>query len=108
MPKELMVRGSAVIDKSMGGDLADAWGEGVHKIRGLAGEEIASELVMRYNAYESHTAELSTLRAERDKMETAIRGLLEIGKRDLSNPKYDGYFESLREALAPRGPEGEG
>ncbi len=31
---------------------------------------------------------------------SALRGILEIGKRDMSNPKYDGYFESAREALA--------
>ena len=30
----------------------------------------------------------------------ALRNLLDIGKRDLSNPKYDGYFEAAREALA--------
>lgn len=29
----------------------------------------------------------------------ALRGILDIGKRDLSNPKYDGYFESAREAV---------
>lgn len=29
----------------------------------------------------------------------AIEALLEIGKRDLSNEKYDGYFVSLRDAL---------
>lgn len=30
----------------------------------------------------------------------ALRNLLKIGKRDLSNPKYDGYFEAARRALA--------
>lgn len=29
----------------------------------------------------------------------ALRGIIEIGKRDMSNPKYDGYFESAREIL---------
>lgn len=29
----------------------------------------------------------------------AIQSFLEIGKRDLTNPKYDDYFESLRQAL---------
>lgn len=29
----------------------------------------------------------------------ALRGILEIGKRDTSNPKYDGYFESARAAI---------
>lgn len=30
----------------------------------------------------------------------ALRGILEIGKRDMSNPKYDGYFEEAKKALA--------
>ena len=29
----------------------------------------------------------------------ALRGILDIGKRDLTNPKYDGYFESARRAV---------
>lgn len=33
----------------------------------------------------------------------ALRGLLEIGKRDLSNPKYDGYFDAARAAVAKAG-----
>lgn len=32
--------------------------------------------------------------------ETALRGIIEIGKRDMSNPKYDGYFTEASEALA--------
>lgn len=38
-----------------------------------------------------------------DQAREAIQGLLDIGKRDLTNPKYDGYFESLRNALAAMG-----
>lgn len=34
-----------------------------------------------------------------DEIESALRGILEIGKRDMSNPKYDGYFTRAREAL---------
>jgi len=30
----------------------------------------------------------------------ALQGILEIGKRDMSNPKYDGYFNTAKEALA--------
>lgn len=30
----------------------------------------------------------------------ALRGIIEIGKRDMSNPKYDGYFESACAAIA--------
>lgn len=29
----------------------------------------------------------------------ALKGIMEIGKRDMSNPKYDGYFEAANEAL---------
>ena len=29
----------------------------------------------------------------------ALRGVLDIGKRDLTNPKYDGFFESARRAV---------
>ena len=29
----------------------------------------------------------------------ALQGILDIGKRDMSNPKYDGYFETARAAL---------
>ncbi len=29
----------------------------------------------------------------------ALQGILGIGKRDMTNPKYDGYFEAAREAL---------
>jgi hypothetical protein len=31
--------------------------------------------------------------------EQALRAILEIGKRDMSNPKYDGYFDAARAAL---------
>ena len=30
----------------------------------------------------------------------ALVGIIEIGKRDLSNPKYDSYFNAARAALA--------
>ena len=30
----------------------------------------------------------------------ALQGILEIGKRDMSNPKYDGYFNTAKAALA--------
>ncbi len=32
-------------------------------------------------------------------MREALKGILEIGKRDMSNPKYDGYFEAAQAAL---------
>lgn len=30
----------------------------------------------------------------------ALRGIIEIGKRDMSNSKYNSYFESAHDALA--------
>lgn len=30
----------------------------------------------------------------------ALKGILEIGKRDTTNPKYDGYYETARAAIA--------
>lgn len=30
----------------------------------------------------------------------ALEGILEIGKRDTTNPKYDGYYECARAAIA--------
>lgn len=30
----------------------------------------------------------------------ALKGILDIGKRDMSNPKYDGYFETAKAAIA--------
>ena len=38
------------------------------------------------------TRQITELRA-------ALQGIIEIGKRDMSNPKYDGYFEAARRAL---------
>ena len=29
-------------------------------------------------------------------LRAAVKSFLEIGKRDLTNPKYDGYFQELR------------
>lgn len=30
---------------------------------------------------------------------SALQGILDIGKRDMSNPKYDGYFTEAKQAL---------
>jgi len=35
----------------------------------------------------------------------ALTGIIEIGKRDLTNPKYDDYFESARNALKEDKPD---
>lgn len=34
-----------------------------------------------------------------DELVEALKGIIEIGKRDVSNPKYDGYFEKAKQAL---------
>lgn len=36
---------------------------------------------------------------ENARLREALRGIIEIGKRNMSNPKYDGYFEEARTAL---------
>jgi hypothetical protein len=36
----------------------------------------------------------------------ALQGIIEIGKRDLSNPKYDGFFTTARAAIARATGEG--
>jgi hypothetical protein len=33
------------------------------------------------------------------KLDEALRGIIDIGKRDMSNPKYDAYFEFAEEVL---------
>ena len=35
-----------------------------------------------------------------ESVKTALANILEIGKRDMSNPKYDSYFDEARAALA--------
>lgn len=32
-------------------------------------------------------------------LRNALRGILDIGESDMTNPKYDGYFEAARQAL---------
>ena len=35
-----------------------------------------------------------------EEVASALRGILDIGKRDMTNPKYDGYFEEAQRVLA--------
>ena len=39
------------------------------------------------------------LEEENATLREALQGILEIGKRDMTNPKYDGYFEQAQQAL---------
>ena len=47
-------------------------------------------------------ASAPALRDERDRLREALQGILDIGKRDMTNPKYDGYFEAAEAALRQR------
>lgn len=39
------------------------------------------------------------LEAENERLRMSLQGIIDIGKRDMTNPKYDGYFEAARQAL---------
>lgn len=49
-------------------------------------------------------AALEASNLDRVQLREALEGLIEIGKRDLTNPKYDGYFEFARDVLAEVAP----
>lgn len=53
----------------------------------------------RYGAGMTKFPTYQELQAEIEKLHSALKGIVEIGKRDLSNPKYDGYFEEARQVL---------
>ena len=39
------------------------------------------------------------LEASNERLMMALQGILDIGRHDMTNPKYDGYFEAARQAL---------
>jgi hypothetical protein len=41
----------------------------------------------------------AALEARIKRLESALRGIIEIGKRDLTNPKYDAFFDEARAVL---------
>ena len=43
---------------------------------------------------------LYTWKQQATALREALAGIVEIGKRDTSNPKYDGYFEAAADVLA--------
>ena len=61
----------------------------------------AESCILSREGEEAPKSELETLRDERDRLREALQGILDIGKRDMTNPKYDGYFEAARAALTP-------
>jgi hypothetical protein len=64
---------------------------------GADGGEPEDQLLVR--DWEWVPKELNALQAENARLREALEGIITIGKRDMSNPKYDGYFEAAREAL---------
>jgi hypothetical protein len=70
----------------------------LHTIRNLerkieAQDEQYQELIAQLHR------DIAELRREKKRLREALKGILECGKRDLTNPKYDGYFKSARKAL---------
>ncbi len=63
----------------------------------LAGNGIWQQSESRFDAM---IAELDGLRQQNAELLEALKGIIEIGKRDMSNPKYDGYFNAARAAIA--------
>ena len=56
-----------------------------------------------WQAEAARLGELGRLRAEVSALREALCGIIDIGKRDMSNPKYDGYFDTARALLAVTG-----
>jgi len=54
------------------------------------------------------SARLAAVEAERDRLKAALQALLELGRKDTSNPKYDGYYDEARAALTPQGQSTDG
>lgn len=71
------------------------------KLRSLviAGALIAAEIDRLNPEPPSQPAALPSAEAVSDRLVSAAKGILEIGNRDMSNPKYDGYFTELQQAL---------
>lgn len=51
-------------------------------------------------AYGNALIKIHDIEKQRDEILSALSGLIEIGKRDMTNPKYDGYFETARAVIA--------
>lgn len=52
-----------------------------------------------FRSLEEHEANARLIAAAPELLE-ALESIIELGKRDLSNEKYDGYFETARAAIA--------
>jgi hypothetical protein len=60
----------------------------------------------RYDEQEANALANARLIAAAPELLEALQGIIEIGKRDLSNPKYDGFFTTARAAIARATGEG--
>lgn len=58
-------------------------------------------------AYHAHKDELAQAMQSFKRRETAfvdaLKGILELGRKDLSNPKYDAYFEEAKRVIEEAG-----
>ena len=68
--------------------------EALKRAKSLMGDNLFSEEDLARTLLQ-----IADLTSERDRLAEALRGIVEIGKRDLTNPKYDAYFEAARAAL---------
>jgi hypothetical protein len=44
-------------------------------------------------------AQIQSLEQDNARLREALEGLVSLGRKDLSNPKYDAYFQTATEAL---------
>ena len=83
-----------------GGEIFEDEKGKVYGIRGSAGEHIVETDCGFYGPKMDDAKLIERAVNSYMPMLEALKGILEIGKRDMSNPKYDGYFEAAKEAIA--------
>jgi len=73
----------------------------------LAENERLKEELLNLSATHAHRGDVSDIRKELineqqsliHELTEAVEGVLDIGKRNMENPKYDGYFNTCKEAI---------
>lgn len=75
----------------------------VERLREIAYRDEARAVTVRTEDLRAALALLTAQPADNERVAAALRGLLEIGKRDTTNPKYDGFWNEARAALAAQG-----